>query len=230
MKNFASDGFTAISNLLDVKQCEAIAETASFSTINEAGSRNMLSECWCASLANELQAHRELAALIPRDFVPAQCTHFDKSPAQNWLVAMHQDLSIPVASHIDHPALGVWSEKEGVAYVQPPIELLEQLVAVRIHIDRCSEDDGPLRVIAGTHQRGRIGAADIAAIRQEHSETICTGDRGSAIVMRPLLLHASSKIRGTKRRRVLHFLFGPHELPYGLRWHGKNPHQSVPNF
>jgi Phytanoyl-CoA dioxygenase (PhyH) len=229
MKSFVSDGFTAIPNLLNAKQCEAIAETVSLSTINEAGSRNMLSQRWCASLAHELQAHRELTALIPRDFVPAQCTYFDKSPTQNWLVAMHQDLSIPVASRIDHPALGGWSEKEGVAYVQPPIELLEQLVAVRIHIDRCGEDDGPLRVIAGSHHRGRFSAAGIAAIRQEHAETLCTGDRGSAIVMRPLLLHASSKIRGTNPRRVLHLLFGPHELPYGLRWPGKNPRQSLPN-
>jgi hypothetical protein len=230
MENFALDGFATIPNLLNVEQCEEIAKTVSRSAIGEAGARNMLSEPWCALLARELQHHPKLAALLPRDFAAAQCTYFDKSPSQNWLVAMHQDLSIPVASRIDHPALGAWSEKEGVAYVQPPIELLEQLVAVRIHIDRCGEDDGPLRVIAGTHQHGRISAGEVAIIRRKHAETICTGERGCAIVMRPLLLHASSKIRGTNRRRVLHFLFGPSELPYGLRWHEMNLHITLPNF
>lgn len=37
--------------------------------------------------------------------------------------------------------------------------------------------------------------------------------------MRPLLLHASSKATGRSRRRVLHFVYGPAQLPSGLRWH-----------
>ncbi|WP_182990142.1 hypothetical protein [Massilia sp. Se16.2.3] len=36
--------------------------------------------------------------------------------------------------------------------------------------------------------------------------------------MRPLVLHASSKASGTSLRRVLHIVFGPPALPYGLRW------------
>jgi hypothetical protein len=36
--------------------------------------------------------------------------------------------------------------------------------------------------------------------------------------MRPLLLHASSKGSGTSARRVLHFVFGPRQLPHGLAW------------
>jgi hypothetical protein len=38
------------------------------------------------------------------------------------------------------------------------------------------------------------------------------------MAMRPLLLHASSKATGSSRRRVLHFLFGPPALPFGLEW------------
>jgi hypothetical protein len=36
--------------------------------------------------------------------------------------------------------------------------------------------------------------------------------------MRPLALHTSSKATGASRRRVLHFVFGPAELSYGLQW------------
>jgi len=42
--------------------------------------------------------------------------------------------------------------------------------------------------------------------------------RGDALLMRPLVLHASSKASGTSRRRVLHFVFGPQALPCGLAW------------
>jgi hypothetical protein len=37
--------------------------------------------------------------------------------------------------------------------------------------------------------------------------------------MRPLLLHSSSKAQAHAPRRVLHFLFGPEQLPCGLKWH-----------
>ena len=36
--------------------------------------------------------------------------------------------------------------------------------------------------------------------------------------MRPLLLHASSKILADNPRRVLHFVFAPAIPPEGLRW------------
>jgi hypothetical protein len=41
---------------------------------------------------------------------------------------------------------------------------------------------------------------------------------GGVLLLRPLLLHASSKARSPCHRRVLHFLFGPEVVGYGLRW------------
>jgi hypothetical protein len=38
------------------------------------------------------------------------------------------------------------------------------------------------------------------------------------VLMRPLLLHASSKAQTPSRRRVVHILFGPRTLPHGLEW------------
>lgn len=136
----------------------------------------------------------------------------------NWLVPVHQDLSIPVAERLPDASLRGWSEKEGSIYVQPPVDLLQQLVAVRLHIDSCGDHDGPLRVVPGSHTLGRVDPNAAASIRSRSLEIPCTGARGSALVMRPLLLHASSKATGSSLRRVLHFLFGPPSLPYGLRW------------
>src|SRR2546422_8348613 len=61
---------------------------------------------------------------------------------------------------------------------------------------------------------GMVGCSADAtkAVRQEHGKVECIAHRGGVIVMRPLLLHSSSKARARSRRRVLHFRFGPPEL------------------
>jgi ectoine hydroxylase-related dioxygenase (phytanoyl-CoA dioxygenase family) len=109
-----------------------------------------------------------------------------------------------------------WSRKEGCLLVQAPVSLLEQLVAVRLHLDPCGADDGALRVVPGSHRDGRTDSEDREA--DGRAEIVCDLETGGALVMRPLLLHSSRKATGASRRRVLHFLFGPRELPYGLRW------------
>jgi len=45
--------------------------------------------------------------------------------------------------------------------------------------------------------------------------------RGTALVMRPLLLHASSSCAIPKSRRVIHLEFASAELPHGLDWHDR---------
>lgn len=91
-------------------------------------------------------------------------------------------------------------------------------MAVRVHLEDCGPDDGPLRVVPGSHAMGVIDSAEALQLRDEQEEVPCPAAQGAALVMRPLLLHASSKASGSSRRRVLHFLFGPAQLPYGLAW------------
>jgi ectoine hydroxylase-related dioxygenase (phytanoyl-CoA dioxygenase family) len=213
---FLEQGFTIIPGVVSEGECGDLP--LHVHQAGEAGSRRLLDETWCMALAMRLCAHPQVAPLVPDHHVVVQCTAFEKSVETNWLVPVHQDLSIPVHARVDHPDLSGWSEKEGVWYVQPPVELLQQLVAVRLHLDDCGEDDGPLRVVPGSHLLGRIDAEEARSVKARCGEASCPAPRGAAMVMRPLLLHASSKARGTSRRRVLHFLFGPRELPHGLRW------------
>ena len=147
-----------------------------------------------------------------------QCTLFDKSPTKNWLVAFHQDLSIPVSSRVNSPECSGWSEKAGHLYVQPPVSVLERLVAVRVHIDNSPAQSGALRVVPYSHMEGRIDPNRAEALRQHHGETVVPVAQGGVLVMRPLLLHASSKATSLTPRRVLHFVFGPPSLPLGLEW------------
>jgi hypothetical protein len=55
-------------------------------------------------------------------------------------------------------------------------------------------------------------------LRTAGGESVVAVNRGGALVMRPLILHASSKASAPKARRVLHFVFGPPQLPFGLEW------------
>jgi hypothetical protein len=182
------------------------------------GTRCLLSADWCAALARRLRGHGDLGRLIPPGHVAVQCTYFEKSSARNWLVPLHQDLSIPVAERVDGAGWSGWSDKEGAVFVQASVAVLEQLVAVRLHLDRCGASDGPLRVVQGSHTQGVLAPDAATETRDALGECVCEAEAGTALVMRPLLLHASSKSQGTGRRRVLHFLYGPRSLPRGLRW------------
>lgn len=216
--DFMANGFELIPGVMTDAACAALASQLTDLAKGSAGTRDLLSLGWCRALSSQIKQHPLLKNLMRRSFVPAQCTYFEKSPIRNWLVPFHQDLSIPVAARVTHPSLSSWSEKEGAIYAQPPAALLQQLVAVRLHLDDCGSDDGPLRVVPGSHLSGRLNAQAATAARHTQEEFICTARRGSALAMRPLLLHASSRSQGQGKRRVLHFLFGPQALPFGLRW------------
>ena len=137
---------------------------------------------------------------------------------RNWLVPLHQDLSVPVMAQRIAPGFTAWSRKEDGIFVQPPVQVLEQLVAVRLHLDPCSSIDGPLQVVPGSHALGVLAPNEAVSARASRGTFECTAGVGDALLMRPLLLHASSKSSGTSMRRVLHFLFGPRELPSGIAW------------
>jgi hypothetical protein len=216
MRSFDDDGFAVLPALLSDAERACIA--AEMATQSEVGSRDLLEAPWCAALAARLQDDARLADALPHTHVAVQCTSFEKSVARNWLVPVHQDVAIPVAARIDHAALTGWSNKAGTWFVQPPAEVLAQLVAVRLHIDDCGVDDGALNVVAGSHRHGRLADAQAIALRDACGTVACPVPRGGAMLMRPLLLHASSKAMGASRRRVLHFLFGPRQLPLGLAW------------
>jgi ectoine hydroxylase-related dioxygenase (phytanoyl-CoA dioxygenase family) len=102
--------------------------------------------------------------------------------------------------------------------VQPPVSVLEQLVAVRVHIDDCPVESGALRVVPKSHVEGRLNKEQAEALRSQNGETAVPVGRGGVLVMRPLLLHASSKATSPDLRRVLHFVFGRPKLPLGLEW------------
>ena len=143
---------------------------------------------------------------------------FDKHSGANWKVPWHQDLTICVRRRLPTLGYGPWSEKAGIPHVQPPRQVLEEMLTVRIHLDECGSSNGPVRVIPGSHRSGRLSDAAIAAVTRSGETVTCTVRRGGLLVMRPLLVHASSAATAPDRRRVLHLDFASSTLADGLEW------------
>jgi hypothetical protein len=216
--SFQSQGFAVVPAVIDAIACASISKLLDASPATGAGCRRLLLNSWCQDLAVKLRSSIQVAPFLPGDAVAVQCTVFDKTPNMNWLVALHQDRSIPVREKVESKGLSGWSEKEGDIFVQPPPALLEKLTAVRVHIDSCPIQNGALRVVPGSHLFGLLTAERADDFRARAGEVAIPAAQGDALVMKPLILHASSKASAGERRRVLHFVFGPRTLPLGLEW------------
>jgi ectoine hydroxylase-related dioxygenase (phytanoyl-CoA dioxygenase family) len=155
--------------------------------------------------------------LGPKAFV-ARSLLFDKTPEANWKVAWHQDLTIAVREKIETTGYAAWSVKEGIVHVQPPVSVLEKMLTIRLHLDDCALENGPLQIIPGSHRAGRMNDQRISEWRMRVRPVACVVPRGGALLMRPLLLHASSAAVVPKHRRVVHLEFAAAPLPGGLEW------------
>ena len=141
---------------------------------------------------------------------------FNKSVELNWQVAWHQDVTIAVREQASVAGFGPWSVKQGMPHVQPPAALLEHLLTVRLHLDDADEQNGALWVVPGSHLRGRLPAADASAAAA--GARLCAVQAGDAMLMRPLILHASRKSVSARPRRVVHLEFAATPLPAPLSW------------
>jgi len=79
-----------------------------------------------------------------------------------------------------------------------------RVIAIRLHIDDSGRDNGPLRVLPGTHTRGVMSDVDVAVPAREVQAVDCVCPAGGVVAMRPLVVHPSSKAETDRRRRVLH--------------------------
>lgn len=170
-------------------------------------------------LASSAKVHSIVQENLARDAFPVGATLFDKTAGANWLVPWHQDLTICVARRTHVPGYGPWTLKAGVCHVQPPVPILESMLSVRIHLDDCSEGNGALRVLPGTHIFGRLASEQITEQRRSMASVFCAVNAGDVVLMKPLLLHASSPSSRATHRRVVHIDYACSQLAGGLEWH-----------
>jgi ectoine hydroxylase-related dioxygenase (phytanoyl-CoA dioxygenase family) len=143
---------------------------------------------------------------------------FDKTAEANWSVPWHQDLTIAVRGRVDAPGFGPWTVKAGIPHVRPPVEVLSKMLTLRIHLDDCEAGQGPLRVLPGTHLGGKLDAVATRVWLDREPAVACLVPRGGVVMMRPLLLHASSAATDPRRRRVIHLEYASTQLSDGMDW------------
>ncbi|WP_051382930.1 phytanoyl-CoA dioxygenase family protein [Gloeobacter kilaueensis] len=143
---------------------------------------------------------------------------FDKTPRANWKVCWHQDRTIALKRRIDVAGFGPWSRKAGVVHAHAPKAILERMLTLRLHLDDSTALNGPLRVLPGSHRSGCLDWQTVQHWQATETAITCLVPRGGALLMQPLLLHASSAAHLPHHRRVIQIEFAADELPGGLEW------------
>ena len=209
------NGFALADVTLTDTQCDHLA--ASIPSARGA-TRGLLSHPTVLQFLQHKQLGSYLWSVIGRDLVAVKATLFDRTPPSQKNVEWHQDRVIEVRERMDVAGYEAWTMRNGVLHVEPPASVLEQMLAVRLYLDSCGEEDGPLRVLAGSHIRGKLSDAAL----QEQVATGAVVDlhatKGSVLLMRPLLVHTSAPARMPGHHRVLHIVFAPPEAVSPLEW------------
>jgi ectoine hydroxylase-related dioxygenase (phytanoyl-CoA dioxygenase family) len=211
------EGFSIVSSCLDEETVQRLSAELGESSHAK---RNLLALPIVRELAASVPVRTTAEAVLGKHCFAVKGTFFNKTQESNWKVAWHQDLTIMVRERKEVAGFGPWTVKEGIVHVQPPADVMSRILAVRLHLDENGLDNGPLRVLSGSHRQGRFSAEEIAEWSRRNNIT-CTVRRGGALLMRPLLLHASSACLVPKPRRVIHLEFTADELPEGLEWFDK---------
>lgn len=142
--------------------------------------------------------------------------YFDKPQTSNWYVSYHQDLTISVDKKVTLKGFDLWTTKQNQFAVQPPLDILHNLVTVRIHLDDTDENNGALKVIPGSHLKGIYRPETIDWTFEW--EVSCNVSKRGIMLMKPLLLHSSGRTTNNRQRRVIHIEFSNQELPTELNW------------
>ncbi len=181
--------------------------------------RGIVAQCpYIAACLRETVLPRIIRPILGKEARLVRSLLLDKTPENNWGVPWHRDLTIAVRQRIDLPGFSGWRERGEGWYVEPPFDVLRQMVTVRVHLDDCLAADGPLFVIPGSHEWPSLKWEELVERAKEAEAVECHAHQGDALVMRPLAVHSSNRALKPSHRRVLHLEFAALTLPGGLEW------------
>ena len=231
-----TEGFTVIPDVLDpdtvLRLQQAVDQLGEREEVRRRGGaygvRNLLEVLPAAA---EIAADPRLRSLVS-PVLGERCfavrgTLFDKIPGANWSLFWHQDSIITVQERREVAGFSKWAQKAGVWHVEPPFAIFERMLTLRVHLDDCGPTNGPLRVLSGSHRGGWLDH-ELDEWKRSAAEVTCTVPAGGVVVMRPLILHASSAAESPSHRRVLHIEYAVDDLPGGLDWNTRIYGRSAP--
>ena len=207
MSAVEQQGFEIIPELFDRESMSSAIESLGKMPLRpgRAGARNALRVESVRDLAVDSRLIKIASSLLGGNAAPFRATFFDKSAEANWLVVWHQDTALPLRERRDAKGWGPWSVKEGVICAHAPVSTLEQVLAIRIHLDDSDEQNGSLRVLPQTHTLGVLSDDAIHDLSEKIPPVDCFVRAGGVLIMKPLLIHSSSKAKSENcHRRVLH--------------------------
>ena len=202
-------GFIVIPAILEPKEVEGLLKELRTANLprSRAGVRHAMRLPAVARIARSAQLMRIAQEVLGEEAFPFRATLFDKSPTANWLVVWHQDTALPLRERREASGWGPWSIKDGVTYAHATASALSQVLALRVHLDDSTAENGPLRVLPGTHTLGVLTDEAIHELSTQIAAVECSVSQGGVLAMRPLIVHASSKSLSSAPRRVLHIEF-----------------------
>jgi ectoine hydroxylase-related dioxygenase (phytanoyl-CoA dioxygenase family) len=206
VKTIQEQGFAIIPNVLTQQNIDKLLEELSSANLprSRAGVRHAMKLATVAAIARGSQLLGVAQQILGSSAFPFRVTLFDKSPTANWLVVWHQDTALPLRERHESPGWGPWSVKDGVIYAHAPANALSQVLALRLHLDDSTEENGPLRVLPNTHTLGVLTDEELHDLSTRVAAIDCLVPRSGVLAMRPLIVHASSKSQSHAPRRVLH--------------------------
>ncbi len=150
---------------------------------------------------------------------PVRIVSFNKSAISNWMVPWHQDRVIAVKDRHAVEGFKNWSQKSGIWHCEPPRQILDQMIFVRVHLDDTLAENGAMEIALGSHKAGSVAAGNAAKIATSYPSEICAGKRGDILLLKMLTLHRSRAATHPVSRREIRIDFAPDCLPAPLRWH-----------
>ena len=119
-------GLVPKSQLAELRQtCEELPSTRVRNLLSRSKVVRSVAHDWRRQLEEKLQTPlRAIRGIL-----------FDKVPLANWKVPWHQDRFLAVEQKVELPGYTGWTEKDGVPHVEPPTAVLEEMIALRVHLD-----------------------------------------------------------------------------------------------
>ncbi|QDU21432.1 phytanoyl-CoA dioxygenase family protein [Urbifossiella limnaea] len=230
MTTLAADGFVLLPAVFDAAAVADVRAACDTALSRHAGDPAILADptgavsgardlfrLWpgAAELARAPALRDALIAALGAGAGVVRGLYFDKPPGHGWALPWHKDYTVAVRAHGPLGRFRKPTTKAGIPHLEAPTELLSRMLTARVHLDDMTDENGPLRVVPGSHRFDRTAADEPRPPVVVHCRA------GDVLLMRPLLTHASGHADAAtaRHRRIVHLECAPAgALEDGYEW------------